>query len=266
MLESYMLKVFFNDTEEQTSREEINRFNIPNIYLDQLEQKNIPKIPSLKEESSFFINKGVVWNRGADHDKVYDSYYRLVVYYLILFSSDQKINKGFLYDAERSLHNSVWTFDYRQGYRYFAYVSWWIIKSITRNLAMEKYISQLPENIASILRLLKKEKREGNERCYGEVTLEKVEEKHHIPINKLEEAIVHTYAMSPNDYPAYHLRINGLHRRILQDEDIAVLKLIYGLGGEKTHTRVETANILGYSRETVYQRQKLGILNLNRAL
>jgi DNA-directed RNA polymerase sigma subunit (sigma70/sigma32) len=266
MLESYILKIFFDDTEEQTSREEINHFKIPDIYLDQLEQKNIPKIPSLKVERSFFDNKGSMWGNGVDKDKVFDSYYRLVVYYIIQYSSDQKINKGLLYDTERSLYNSVWTFDYRQGYRYFAYASWWVIKSITRNLAMEKYISQLPENIASILRLLKKEKREGNERTYGEVTLEEVEKKYHIPIKKLEEAIVHTYAMSPNDYPAYHLRINGLHRRILQDKDIPVLKLIYGLGGEKPHTRTETANILGYTRSAVNERQKLEILNLNRAL
>lgn len=184
-------------------------------------------------------------------------------------------------------------YDYRKGYRFSTYASWWIKQSITRALANQGKIIRLPLHMCETISKWKKVKQELTQKLGRKPHLDEVAREMELSpdrVRKIEElATKPSYldapldgggvrqlidlmgdedALSPADQVAdliEHERIISLLNRLPQKE-AETLKLRFGLSDGIARTLEETGKELGITRERVRQIEALAMEKLKDLL
>jgi RNA polymerase primary sigma factor len=252
----------------------------PSLDSLRLYLREIGKVPLLTADQEVYLAKRIERGDMGAKTQMIEANLRLVV----------SIAKGYLgrglsfldliQEGSLGLIRAVEKFDYRKGYKFSTYATWWIRQAVTRAIAdkartiripvhmveklnkvvhVERQLVQKlgreprPEEIARELACSPGEVREILRMAQMPVSLEK-------PIGEEDESSLGDFvsdenSASPFDTASVNLRCEDIQRALdsLPERERRVIELRYGLTGEPPRTLEEVGRAFGVTRERIRQ-------------
>jgi RNA polymerase primary sigma factor len=252
----------------------------PSLDSLRLYLREIGKVPLLTADEEVYLAKRIERGDMAAKTQMIEANLRLVV----------SIAKGYLgrglsfldliQEGSLGLIRAVEKFDYRKGFKFSTYATWWIRQAVTRAIAdkartiripvhmveklnkvvhIERQLVQRlgreprPEEIADELEMTTEEVREILRMAQLPVSLEK-------PIGEEEESSLGDFvpdeqAESPFDTASLSLRRGDIENALasLPPRERHVIEMRYGLNGDPPRTLEEVGRAFGVTRERIRQ-------------
>jgi len=178
------------------------------------------------------------------------------------------------------LMKAVDKFEYRRGYKFSTYATWWIRQAITRAIADQARTIRIPVHMIETINKLVRTSRSLVQECGREPTPEEIAKKMGIPVAKvrkvlkiaqepisletpigeeedshLKDFIEDRGALSPVE-AVIHLNLREQTRAVLKTltpREEKVLKLRFGVGDGSEHTLEEVGQSFAVTRERIRQ-------------
>ena len=252
----------------------------PSLDSLRLYLREIGKVPLLTAEQEVSLAKRI--ERGDLNAKraMVEANLRLVVSIAKSYLGRGLSFLDLIQEGSLGLIRAVEKFDYRRGYKFSTYATWWIRQAVTRAIAdkartiripvhmveklnrvvhLERQLLQRlgrepkPEEIAIELRMTPQEVRDIQRMAQMPVSLEK-------PIGEEEDSELGDFvedeqAASPFDEASLNLRSEDIARALeaLPERERKVIELRFGLNGTQPATLEEVGRAFGVTRERIRQ-------------
>lgn len=242
--------------------------------------REIGKIPLLTSANEVALAKLVEAGDANGKDALVEANLRLVV-----SIAKRYIGRGMLFldliqEGNLGLIRAVEKFDYRKGYKFSTYATWWIRQAITRAIADQARTIRIPVHMVETINKLIRVSRQlvhrlGREPSAEEIATdmeissERVEEIQRIaqepvsletPIGEEEDSQLGDFLEdkdlpSPEEAAANHILREQLSAMLddLTDREREVLRLRFGLEDGHAHTLEEVGRRFGVTRERIRQ-------------
>lgn len=262
-------------TEEMGDLEDLPLSDPVRMYL-----REIGKIPLLTPEEEVELAKGVEAGDPDAKTKLVEANLRLVV-----SIAKKYIGRGMLFldliqEGNLGLIRAVEKFDYRKGYKFSTYATWWIRQAITRAIADQARTIRIPVHMVETINKLIRVSRQLVQKLGREPTAEeiardmdiasdRVEEIQRIaqepvsletPIGEEEDSQLGDFLEdkdlpSPEEAAANQILREQLEEMLedLTDREKEVLRLRFGLEDGHSHTLEEVGRRFGVTRERIRQ-------------
>jgi RNA polymerase primary sigma factor len=252
----------------------------PSLDSLRLYLREIGKVPLLTADQEVYLAKRIERGDMEAKRQMIEANLRLVVSIAKSYLGRGLSFLDLIQEGSLGLIRAVEKFDYRKGYKFSTYATWWIRQAVTRAIAdkartiripvhmveklnkvvhIERQLVQRlgreprPDEIAAELELTTGEVREILRMAQHPVSLEK-------PIGEEEESELGDFvqddaAESPFDSATLQLRREDIERALgsLPERERKVIELRFGLNGEPPCTLEEVGRAFGVTRERIRQ-------------
>lgn len=242
--------------------------------------REIGKVPLLTAPQEVELAKRVEAGEAVAKQKIIDANLRLVV-----SIAKKYIGRGMLFldliqEGNLGLIRAVEKFDYRKGFKFSTYATWWIRQAITRAIADQARTIRIPVHMVETINKMVRVSRQLVQRLGREPTDEEISAEMEIESGKVEE--IRRIAQLPvsletpigeeedsqlGDFiedrdlpsPEESASSNLLHEQIedmldaLSDREREVLRYRFGLEDGRSYTLEEVGRRFGVTRERIRQ-------------
>ena len=258
-------------------------FDLGQISSDSIQMylREIGKIPLLTGEEEVSLAKRKERNDKAAERKLIEANLRLVVSIAKKFVGKSLSLLDLIQEGNIGLFRAVKKFDYRKGYKFSTYATWWIRQAITRALADQSRTIRIPVHMVETnnrfqqvqRRLLQDLGRDPTPEELAAEMGEEVSKIHHIikisqdtmslevPIGdddedtQLSDFIEDVKNISPDRQAGLQILRDYVQQAIkdLQPREQKILEMRFGLLDGVTHTLEEVGQEFGVTRERIRQ-------------
>ena len=272
------------DIEEEIKLEDLETIEVPeSVGMDdpvRLYLKEIGKIPLLTPELEIEYATKMAKGDEVARKKLAEANLRLVVSIAKKYVGRGMLFLDLIQEGNLGLIKAVEKFDYRKGYKFSTYATWWIRQAITRAIADQARTIRIPVHMVETINKLIRTSRHllqqlGREPTIEEIaaemgtSVEKVKEIKKVaqepvsletPIGEEEDSHLGDFipdddAPSPSELAAYTLLREQLDEIIetLTPREAKVLRLRFGLEDGKARTLEEVGKEFQVTRERIRQ-------------
>ncbi len=262
----------------------VDAFDLGDIYDDSIQMylREIGKVPLLTGEEEIDLAKRIAKGDVAARKKLTEANLRLVVSIAKKYMGRNLGLLDLIQEGNLGLFRAVEKFDWKKGYKFSTYATWWIRQAITRALADQSRTIRIPVHMVETLNKYAQAERQlvqdlGREPLPEEIAAEmgiEVEKVYHLkkisqetvsidsPVGEdegedssLGDFIVDEDTTKPNEVAGRQL-LKEYVQNILKDLDPReqkILKMRFGLEDGVTHTLEEVGEEFGVTRERIRQ-------------
>jgi RNA polymerase primary sigma factor len=254
--------------------------------------REIGRIPLLSSEAELALAQRIQAGDELAKAQMVEANLRLVVSISKRFMGRGMQLQDLIQEGNLGLIRAVEKFDYRKGYKFSTYATWWIRQGITRAIADQARVIRIPVHMTETLNRLLRTSRQMAQELGREPTTEELAERVGMlpervteilkmtqdtvsletPVGEEEESslgdfIPDHYMMLPAEAAAHTVMKEQLAAvlRTLSERERQVLSLRFGLEDGKTRTLEEVGQIFHITRERVRQIEAKALRKLGRA-
>jgi len=242
--------------------------------------REIGKVPLLTAEDEVELAKGYEKGYKRSKDKLTESNLRLVVSIAKKYIGRGLSLLDLIQEGNQGLIRAVEKYDWRKGYKFSTYATWWIRQAITRAIADQARTIRIPVHMVETINKIYRTSRRLMQELGREPTPEEIGEELEMdpdrireifkiaqdttsleaPVGEDQESLLGDFipdenTLSPVDQASKQLLKDHLDEvlKTLSDREAKVLKLRFGLEGTKQMTLEEVGKVFGVTRERIRQ-------------
>lgn len=274
-----------NKDKDEEIEEEFNLGNlaIPGIKINdpvRMYLKEIGRVPLLSAENEIELANRIEQGDEEAKRRLAEANLRLVVSIAKRYVGRGMLFLDLIQEGNMGLIKAVEKFDYRKGFKFSTYATWWIRQAITRAIADQARTIRIPVHMVETINKLIRVSRQLLQDLGREPTPEEIADEMNLPTEKVREImkiaqepvsletpigeeddshlgdfIEDQDALAPSDAAAYELLKEQLEDVLdtLTEREENVLRLRFGLDDGRTRTLEEVGKVFGVTRERIRQ-------------
>ena len=279
--ETDLVSIEEENTEEQdldidlTIPDSVNIEDPVRMYL-----KEIGKVPLLTAEEEQDLAQRMEDGDEEAKKRLAEANLRLVVSIAKRYVGRGMLFLDLIQEGNLGLIKAVEKFDYRKGFKFSTYATWWIRQAITRAIADQARTIRIPVHMVETINKLVRVSRQLLQELGREPTPEEIAEKMDIPVDRVREIIKisqepvsletpigeeedsHLGDFIPDEYasePAEAASFTFLREQLmsvldtLTEREKRVLMLRFGIADGRTRTLEEVGKEFNVTRERIRQ-------------
>lgn len=242
--------------------------------------KEIGKVPLLSAEEEIELAKRMALGNEEARKRLAEANLRLVVSIAKRYVGRGMLFLDLIQEGNLGLIKAVEKFDYKKGYKFSTYATWWIRQAITRAIADQARTIRIPVHMVETINKLIRVSRQLLQELGREPTPEEIAEELNMPVDRVrdilkisqepvsletpigEEEDSHLGDFIQDDnvpVPAEAAAFTLLKEQLgevldtLTDREQKVLKLRFGLDDGRTRTLEEVGREFNVTRERIRQ-------------
>ena len=242
--------------------------------------KEIGKVPLLSADEEIELAQRMENGDEAAKKRLAEANLRLVVSIAKRYVGRGMLFLDLIQEGNLGLIKAVEKFDYRKGYKFSTYATWWIRQAITRAIADQARTIRIPVHMVETINKLIRVSRQLLQELGRDPSPEEIAEELEMPVGKVREIlkiaqepvsletpigeeedshlgdfIPDTEMMIPADAAAFTLLKEQLLEVLstLTDREQKVLRLRFGLDDGRARTLEEVGSKFGVTRERIRQ-------------
>ena len=246
--------------------------------LQEIEQETFLTIPEIKETNRA-MSIGEAKARRAKKEMV-EANLRLVISIAKKYTNRGLQFLDLIQEGNIGLMKAVDKFEYRRGYKFSTYATWWIRQGITRALADKSRTIRVPVHMVETINNLRKATRALSQKLDRRPNLDELAKEMNVPVKKvkdilaanrsplsldtpygddedntLAELVEDMNAKTPEDKTAASLMSDDVRKvlSVLTPREREVLILRFGLNDDKPRTLEQVGKLVGITRERTRQ-------------
>lgn len=242
--------------------------------------REIGRVSLLTAEEEVELAKNIEKGDKASKDKLVESNLRLVVSIAKKYIGRGLSLLDLIQEGNQGLIRAVEKYDWRRGFKFSTYATWWIRQAITRAIADQARTIRIPVHMVETINKLYRTSRRLMQELGREPTAEEIAEESEqdpdrvreifkiaqevtsleTPVGEDKESSLGDFIpdesqLSPVDAASKQILKGHLEEVLatISDREAKVLRLRFGLEGDKQMTLEEVGKVFGVTRERIRQ-------------
>ena len=263
-----------------------NTSNAMKMYL-----KEIEEYPMLSAKEEVELAKAIIDSSEEAKEKFINANYRLVVSIAKRYRKESVDMLDLIQAGNIGLIKAVEKYDYKKGFKFSTYATWWIKQSITRYIDDCENTIRIPVHLHQRINFVKRKKQELANVLQREPSMEELAEVCELEVDKVLDILKRDKNIVSLDTPIkededsslvefipsdahfgdvviHEVEQNNLREKIdevltdLSDQEQQVLRMRFGLDDDTPKTLEEIGKVFGVTRERISQIEAKAISKL----
>ena len=263
-----------------------NTSNAMKMYL-----KEIEEYPMLSAKEDVELAKAIIDSSEEAKEKFINANYRLVVSIAKRYRKESVDMLDLIQAGNIGLIKAVEKYDYKKGFKFSTYATWWIKQSITRYIDDCENTIRIPVHLHQRINFVKRKKQELANVLQREPSMEELAEVCELEVDKVLDILKRDKNIVSLDTPIkededsslvefipsdahfgdvviHEVEQNNLREKIdevltdLSDQEQQVLRMRFGLDDDTPKTLEEIGKVFGVTRERIRQIEAKAIRKL----